>query len=117
MGIFGNNQKKIIEDLHKKNEDHCKEITKEINELLDDLKTEYDENREVVHEFNSFVDELKTKLSPEDAKKLTDFSSKFGKIKRCAKKGVEAMRELARDQRKLTSETRMEYEEYFYLTK
>lgn len=114
MRLFGNNQKKIIEDLHKKSEDHCKEISKEIDELLDDLKSDYDENREVVNEFASFANELKTKLSPEDAKKLLDFSSRLGKIKRCAKKGVEAMRELARDQRKLTSETRMEYEEYFY---
>jgi Mg2+ and Co2+ transporter CorA len=115
MGLFGKNQKKIIEELHKKSEDHCKEISKEIDELLDDLKTEYDENREVVQEFSSFVDEIKTKLSPEDAKKLLSFSTKLSKVKRCAKKGVEAMRELARDQRKLTSETRMEYEEYLYM--
>ena len=115
MGLFGNNQKKIIEELHKKSENHSKEISKEINELLDDLKTDYDENSEVVQEFSSFVDELKTKLSPEDAKKLIDFSSRLSKVKRCAKKGVDAMRELARDQRKLTSETRMEYEEYIYL--
>lgn len=115
MGLFGNSQKKIIEELHKKSEDHCKEISKEIEGLLDDLKTDYDENRAIVHEFSSFVDELQTKLSPEDAKKLLDFSSRLGKVKRCAKKGVEAMRELARDQRKLTIETRMEYEEYFYM--
>lgn len=114
MGLFGNNQKKIIEELHKKSEDHCKEISKEIDELLDDLKSDYDENREVVNEFASFANELKAKLSPEDAKKLLDFSSRLSKVKRCARKGVEAMRELARDQRKLTSETRMEYEEYFY---
>ncbi|QBZ98221.1 hypothetical protein [Flavobacterium sangjuense] len=115
MGLFGKNQKKIIEELHKKSEDHCKEISKEIDELLDDLKTDYDENREVVREFTSFVDELKTKLSPEDANKLLDFSSRLTKIKRCAKKGVEAMRELARDQRKVTRETSMEYEEYYYM--
>ena len=115
MGLFGNNNKKIIEELHKKSEDHCNEISKEINELLDDLKSDYDENSAVVHEFNSFANELKTKLSPEDAKKLLDFSSRLSKVKRCAKKGVEAMRELARDQRKVTSETRMEYEEYFYM--
>ncbi len=115
MGLFGKNQKKIIEELHKKSEDHCKEISKEIDELLDDLKTDYDENREVVREFSSFVDELKTKLSPEDANKLLDFSSRLTKIKRCAKKGVEAMRELARDQRKVTRETSMEYEEYYYM--
>ena len=115
MGLFGNNQKKIIKELHQKSEDHCKEISKEIDELLDDLKSEYDENSAVIHEFDSFANELKTKLSPEDAKKLLDFSSRLVKVKRCAKKGVDAMRELARDQRKLTSETRMEYEEYFYM--
>lgn len=115
MGLFGNKRNKIIADLHKKSEDHCKEITKEIEDLLDDLKTDYDENQEVVNEFSSLVDDLKAKLSPEDAKKLVDFSSRLNRVKRCAKKGVEAMRELARDQRKLTSETRMEYEEYIYL--
>ncbi len=113
MGLFGNSQKKIIEELHKKSEDHHKEISREIEDLLDDLKTEYDENQEVVSEFASFANELKSKLSPEDAKKLLDFSSKFDKVKRCARKGVDAMRELARDQRKLTVETRMEYEEYY----
>ena len=114
MGLFGNKEKKIIEELHKKSEDHCKEISKEIDELLDELKTDYDENSEVVREFSSFVEELKTKLSPEDANKLLDFSSRLSKVKRCAKKGVDAMRELARDQRKVTRETSMEYEEYFY---
>lgn len=115
MGLFGNREKKLIEQLHKKSEDHFKEISKEIDELLDELKTDYDENREVVTEFSTFVDELKTKLSPEDAKKLTDFSSRLTKIKRCAKKGVEAMRELARDQRKITRETSLDYEEYIYM--
>ena len=112
MGIFGNNQKKILQELHQKNEVHSKEISKEIHELLDELKTEYDENSEIVQEFTSFVEEIKTKLSPEDVKKLIDFSFRISKVKRCAKKGVEAMRELAHDQMKLTSESRMEYEEY-----
>ena len=115
MGLFGNNKNKIIEDLHKKSEDHSKEISKEINELLDELKTEYDEYSAVDQEFSFFANEIKTKLSPEDAKKLLEFSSRFIKVKRCAKKGVDAMRELARDQRKLISETRMEYEEYIYV--
>lgn len=115
MGLFGKNQKKVIEELHKKSEDHCKEIAKEIDELLNDLKSDYDENSEVVKEFTYIVNELKTKLSPEDANKLIHFSSRLTKIKRCAKKGVEAMRELARDQRKVTRETNMEYEEYIYM--
>lgn len=115
MGLFGNKEKKIIEDLHKKSEAHCKEISKEIDELLGELKDDYDQNSEIVNEFTNLLEEIKPKLSPDDAKKLTEFTNRLTKVKRCAKKGVEAMRELARDQRKATRETSMEYQEYIYL--
>jgi len=98
-----------------KSEDISKDLTNEIDELLVELKTDYDENSKVVNEFNDFVNEIKTKLTPEDASKLIEFSSKLSKVKRCAKKGVEAMRELSRDQRKATRETLREYQEYLYL--
>lgn len=115
MGLFGNKEKKMIVELCKKSEDISKDITKEIDELLDELKLEYDQNRQVVTEFSSFVEELKSKLSPDDALKLLEFSTRMNKVKRCAKKGVEAMRELARDQRKATRETLREYNEYLYV--
>ena len=85
------------------------------NELLVELKSEYDENSNVVSEFGDFVNELKSKLTPDDAKKLLEFSTKLTKVKRCAKKGVEAVREIARDQRKATRETIREYQEYLYV--
>jgi DNA repair ATPase RecN len=115
MGLFGTFDKKIIAELCKKSEDISKDITNEIDELLDELKSEYYENSKVVNEFSDFVDELKSKLSPEDATKLVEFSSRLTKVKRCAKKGVEAMRELSRDQRKATRETIREYQEYLYV--
>lgn len=115
MGLFATTDKKIIADLCKKSEDISKDISNEIDELLDELKSDYDENRKVVKEFNDFVDELKSKLDPEDASKLIEFTSKLSKVKRCAKKGVEAMRELSRDQRKATRETLREYQEYLYV--
>ena len=115
MGLFGNNDKKIIQELCKKSEDIGKDISNEIDELLDELSSEYDENRKVVSEFSEVVDELKLKLSPDDASKLLEFSTRLTKVKRCAKKGVEAMRELARDQRKATRETIREYQEYLYV--
>ncbi|MFY7740593.1 MAG: hypothetical protein ACOVQC_08755 [Flavobacterium sp.] len=114
MGLFNNNEKRIIKELCKKSENISKDISNEIDELLIELKTEYDENSKVVTEFHDFVNELKTKLAPEDATKLVEFSSRLTKVKRCAKKGVEAMRELARDQRKATRETLREYDEYLY---
>jgi len=115
MGLFGNSDKKIIAELCKKSEDISKDLTNEIDELLVELKTDYEENSKVVNEFHDFVNEIKTKLAPEDASKLLEFSSKLTKVKRCAKKGVEAMRELSRDQRKATRETLREYQEYLYI--
>lgn len=115
MGLFGNNEKKIISALCKKSEAISNDIANEIEELLEDLKSDYDENQQVVNEFNDFVNEIKSKLTPEDASKLLEFTSKLSKVKRCAKKGVEAMRELSRDQRKATRETIREYQEYLYV--
>ncbi|MEC4004937.1 hypothetical protein OX283_009740 [Flavobacterium sp. SUN052] len=115
MGLFGNNDKKIIAELCKKSEDISNDITNEIDELLVELKSDYEENSAVVSEFSELVNELKSKLTPDDAKKLLEFSSKLSKVKRCAKKGVDAVREIARDQRKATRETIREYQEYLYV--
>ena len=41
MGIFNNHDKKVIAQLCKKSEDISNEITKEINEFIDDLNSEY----------------------------------------------------------------------------
>ena len=115
MGLFGNNEKKIINDLCKKSEAISNDISNEIEELLENLRSDYDENRHVVNDFNDFVNQIKSKLDPEDASKLLEFTSRLSKVKRCAQKGVEAMRELSRDQRKATRETIREYQEYLYV--
>lgn len=115
MGLFGSTDKKILAELCKKSEDISNNITNEIDELLIELKSDYDENKAVVNEFSELVNELKSKLTPDDAKKLLEFSTKLTKVKRCARKGVEAVREIARDQRKATRETIREYQEYLYV--
>lgn len=115
MGLFGNNEKKIITDLCRRSEAISNDITNEIEELLEDLKSDYDENSQVVNEFSDFVNEIKSKLAPEEASKLLEFTSRLSKVKRCAKKGIEAMRELSRDQKKATRETLREYDEYLYV--
>ena len=112
MGIFNNLDRKTLAQLCKKSEDIGNEISKEINEFIDDLNADYEENKIVVTEFSSFICELESKLSPEEISKLQSFSTRLIKVKRCAKKGVEAMRELGRDQRRATRETLREYEAY-----
>ncbi len=115
MGLFGNNEKKNLNELCKKSEAISNDLSNEIQELLTELKTDYEENRKVVYEFSDFVNQIKSKLDPEEASKLLEFTSKLSKVKRCAKKGVEAMYELSRDQRKATRETIREYQEYLYV--
>ena len=115
MGFFNTSNRKAIADLYEKSEAISKDITNEIDAFLNELNSEYTENSKVVNEFSDFVNELKTKLSPEDASKLVEFTSRLSKVKSCAEKGVEAMRELSRDQRKATRETLREYQEYLYV--
>jgi len=115
MGLFKTKEKKAIAELCKKSEGLCKEISKEIDEHLTNLKSDYEENKTSIKEFNAFVNQLENKLSPQEIEKLQIFSSRMYKVKRCAKKGIEAMRELSRDQRKVTSETILEYQEYLHV--
>lgn len=114
MGLFGNNVKKIIQEFRKKSEHYTEDMTKEINGLLVDLKSDYDEHSSIIPEFVEFVEEIKHKLDTNDAKKLVDFSSRLIKVKRCAKNGVEAMMELSKDHKKLTRDTFRDFEEYNY---
>jgi DNA repair ATPase RecN len=114
MGLFNTYEKKVIAELCKKSEAIGNDVSKEIDEIFEDLKTDYEANKIVLKEFNDLVSELESKLSPLDVEKLHSFSSRLYKVKRCAKKGVEAIREIARDQKKATNETIREYQEYLY---
>ncbi|MGX7666016.1 hypothetical protein [Flavobacterium pedocola] len=115
MGIFTRNDRKFLKDFLQKSEHNSHDIEKEIDEFLVDLQSEYEENTSVVNEFNELVNELRDKLPPTDAKRLMDFSTKLLSVRRCARKGVEALRELSRDQHKLTREIHRDYEEFLHL--
>lgn len=115
MGIFTSNDKKMLREFFKKSEHNFHDIEKEIDEFLVDLQSEYEENSYVVNEYNELVDDLREKLPPADAKRLMEFTNRLLKVRRCARKGVEALRELSRDQHKLTRETLRDYEDYLQL--
>lgn len=114
MGFFRNNTKRILQEFKSKSEDFSKDLSKEIKESFEDLKSDYEANSTVVPEFLEFAEELKNKLSSSDASKLEDFSTRLKKISRTAKNGVEAMRELSLNQRKTTTETLRLYEDFEY---
>lgn len=117
MGFFGSKTKALIEQFRKKNEYYSFGLKKEIDEQLDELKTEYEENSEVVPEFEAFVQTIKTKLGANEIKKLEEFSSRFAKVSRTAKNGVDAMWDISHNQRKIISESQMDYEEFEYIYK
>ncbi len=112
MALFGNNIRKIVREFRRVNEYYFNDLSKEIRESFEDLKSEYEENSNVVSEFEDFVQELKSKLNVQDATKLDMFTKRLSRVNRTARHGVEAMWELARNQRKLTSESLRQYEQY-----
>lgn len=112
MGLFGKNIKKIIDEFKRISEYYSNDLTREIDESFEDLKSDYDESSHAVPEFKKFVDEVKHKLDKKDAGRLEAFTSQFAKLNRSARKGVDAMHELSRNQRKLTSENLRSFEEF-----
>lgn len=112
MGLFGRDIKKIIQEVRNKTAYYSNDFRKEIEESFEELRNDYQENSEVVPEFEAFVNELKPKLDSKDAKKLEAFTSKLSKVNRSARNGVEALRELSRNQKKMSTETQWLYEEY-----
>lgn len=114
MGFFRNNTKRIVQEFRSKSEYFSNDLGKEIKESFEDLKSDYEENNDVLPEFLEFVAQLKNKISGADALQLEDFSARLRKVNRCAKNGVEAMRQLSLNQRKLTTENLRVYEEFEY---
>jgi len=112
MGFFSNNTKKLIQQLRKHSEYYSKDLSRDISEMLDDLKSEYEETSSVIPEFQAYVNELKSKLDIKDALKLEEFSTRLAKVSRSARKGVDAMWELSNHQRKLSAENLREYEAF-----
>jgi Holliday junction resolvasome RuvABC DNA-binding subunit len=112
MGFFRNNTKRMVQEFKNKSEYYSNDLSKEIKESFEDLKSEFDAHHTVIPEFLEFATEIKSKLSDFEAKKLEEFSDHIRRINHCAKNGVEALRELSFNQRKLTKETLRLYEDF-----
>lgn len=112
MGFFRNNTKRIVQEFRDKNEYYSNDLSKEIKESFEELKSEFEEHRQVFPDFLEFVSGIKNKLSALEAKKLEELSQGLKHINHCAKNGVETMRELSLNQKKVTRETLRIYEEF-----
>jgi len=114
MGFFRNNTKRILQEFRDKSEFFSNDLSKEIKESFEDLKSDYQDYENVIPDFLAFATELKNKLELQDSKRLEEFAAQLRKINRCAKNGVEAMRELSFNQRKITTESLRLYEDFEY---
>lgn len=112
MGFFRNNTKRMVQEFKNKSEYYSNDLNKEIIESYEDLKSEYDEHSQVIPEFIEFVSGLKNKLTSTEAAALDHFTTELRQINRCAKNGIEALRSLSLNQKKMTKETLRLYEEF-----
>lgn len=112
MGMFGKKQKKAIREFSVKNIEFLTEIGKDLEEMLDELQEHYEATKPSVTDFQDFTAAISSKLSEEENQKLQEFSTKIVKVKKCAKNGILALTELARNQRKSTRESNREFNEF-----
>ena len=112
MGLFGKKEKKAIREFSQKNIEYLTEIGKDLEEMLDELQEHYDASKPSIDEFQEFASSISLKLTKEEIEKLQAFSTKIVKIKKCAKNGILALTELARNQRKSAREASREFSEF-----
>ncbi|MBF6608747.1 MAG: hypothetical protein ITG00_08425 [Flavobacterium sp.] len=110
MGMFKNNKQKLVRELRRISEYYSNDLSRDIKESHEELKSEYEENALIFPEFLDFVDQIKPKLDIRDAGKLEVLTKQLLKVQQTAKHGVDAMWDLSRNQRKNTSQNLREIE-------
>lgn len=112
MGILNNKEKDALKQLRTRNEVINNHIGKEIDEIFDDINEDFQENDSFESKFLDFVSNIKSKLSFEESKLLEDFTNHIHKLNYTSKKSLHAIRELAREHKKTSRETSLDYEEF-----
>lgn len=108
MALFNKKEKKQRLELLKRNVSVCKETLKEINELYDDLKSEYEEIENTSTAFAEFAARIESNLTPEQAKQMDYFVAKFYRFDKYAGTAVRDVRDLMRNQKKRVKEAQAE---------
>lgn len=114
MAFFGSKVRKLLQELRLMNENQSDDLGREIREFLEEIEEDYESNRGSAHEFHDFMARMKPGLDAADANRLEDFARRFAHIERAARHGVESLRVLARDQRKLSRETSRRFDQLRY---
>lgn len=100
MGLFDKQEKKLRKEFSKKNTAYCRETTKEIEELHEELKAAYKTLDNVAEEFSAFKDEVTKSLNEQDNAKMEYFNKRFKKLDKVARDAVRDVSDLLRNQKK-----------------
>ena len=112
MAFFRNNTKRMVQEFKNKSEYYSNDLNKEIIESYEDLKSDFDTYSQVIPEFSEFVSDIKSKLTSAEATKLEEFYNQLRRVNLCAKNGVESLRYLSLNHRKVTRETLRLYDDF-----
>ncbi|WP_294818598.1 hypothetical protein [uncultured Flavobacterium sp.] len=85
-----------------------KEAVKEMNELYDDIKSDYSDTGSIVSDFTLLLEGMKDRMDASDAKKLEEFSARLKKMDSTAKNTVRDIRDVLRSQKKRLAEIKRE---------
>lgn len=114
MGLFGTDTKKIVKEIRDIGEYYANYFGREIREHYEELQEEFNENENVYADFVAFAQQIKSKLTEKETQKLDNITAHVKKLNRTARNGVEALHDIARDQRRLSSYSLNRIEELQY---
>ena len=105
MGLFDKQEKKLRKEFNKKNTAYCRDTTKDIEELHEELKAAYKTLDNIAEEFSVFKDEVAKSLSEDDNAKMEYFNKRFRKLDKVARDAVRDVSDLLRNQKKRLRES------------
>lgn len=112
MGLFNKKEKKIIAEISKKNKTYHDDLEKEIKELLEDLKHDFQENKIILEDFSAFIHQIQSSLSEKETEQLNTYFRQVSKMKSCAKKSIEGLHYLSREHKKIAKEALRDCEQF-----
>lgn len=103
MNIF-KESKKEQQEFRKKTLSGFKDAVKELDELYDDARADYEAIEKIAEQFYEFVNDLDGRLEGKDKEAMEQFAAELSKINTFAKNNVRDIRDVLRNQKKRLKE-------------
>lgn len=104
MGLFKKGKATTELQKQEKSARLFNEAIKEINELYDDMKADYEQVENLAAEFEQFVARLSERLEEKDVEELEDFLQRLNRMDANARNSIRDINDIIRLQKKRLSE-------------